>query len=254
MNPVLLIDGSSLAFLHGGKENYKETLRNHIASLLRRFKTDEFVIVLENSKTNFRNKVAKSNVYKGQRRTKKKKENVKKYLPYLRNVFQEIKENYHPITYLGIENDDAIATLATRMDNAVMVANDVDYNSVPGIVYNLRTNKVHYISYPGEISITAKGKIKATGLYQVYSQVLKGSTKENYKGLEGCGPVSTYKHLKDLSTEEEMQEKCIELFTERYGIEEGVSKLEEGFRLCWVITHNESIKTPKPIKFSELNL
>ena len=33
MNPILLIDGSSLAFLHAGKSNYKITLRNHLKTL-----------------------------------------------------------------------------------------------------------------------------------------------------------------------------------------------------------------------------
>ena len=81
--PILLIDGSSLAFLHGNKVNYPETIRSHVTGLCRRHNTSKFVIVLEKSNTNFRNKIAVSNKYKGQRRTEKSKQNIKNYLPYL---------------------------------------------------------------------------------------------------------------------------------------------------------------------------
>ena len=43
----LWIDGSSLAFIHGNKKNYKETIYNHIKTLTERFHTDDFNIILE---------------------------------------------------------------------------------------------------------------------------------------------------------------------------------------------------------------
>ena len=61
-----------------------------------------------------------------------------------------------------------------------------------------------------------------------------------------------YNHLKDLTTEKEMQDVCIKLFTDKYGLKEGLKKLKEGFKLCWVITNNDNIKTPQTIKFSKL--
>lgn len=249
----LLIDGSALAFIHGNKENYVESIYDHMRNLTERFQTDEFNIILENSKSNFRNAVSVSNVYKAQRRTQKKVDTIDSYLPYLKECFQDIRVRYQANTYLGIENDDAIGILATRLPNCVMIANDRDYYSIPGIYYNIKTNRTTVIQYPGEIKLI-DNKIYATGIYQVYAQVLKGSSKENYKGVEGIGEITTYDVLRDLKTEHEMVQVCTQLFVNRYGLNEGVKKLEEGFRLSWILQYNDSLITPKPIKFSEIKL
>ena len=252
LNPRLWIDGSSLAFLHGNKNDYQESIYSHIGNLTEKFRTDEFNIILEDNKSNFRNKVATSNVYKGHRRTEKKQKIIADYLPNLKQCFIEIKKHYSPVTYLNIENDDAIAILATRIKNSVMCGNDSDYYGIPGHYYNIKTNRSTFIQYPGEIKLI-KNKIFATGYFQTYSQLIKGSPKENYKGVEGMGAVKTFDALCNCKTEEEMKQVCTQLFVDRYGLKEGIIKLEEGFKLSWIITHNESLITPKPIKFSELN-
>lgn len=249
----LWIDSSSMAFIHGNKKNCRETIYEHLGSLCNQFQTDEFNFISEDSSTNFRNKVAVSNEYKGQRRTEAKKALIASYLPHLGDCFREINTTFKATTYLGVENDDVISVLATRVPNSIMCANDRDYLGTPGIYYNIKTNQTTVIRYPGKISLDKKGKIYATGYYQTYAQLLKGSPKENYKGVEGMGDVSTYDALKNLTTEEEMKQVCTQLFVDRYGIEEGIKKLEEGFRLSWILTHNMSLVTPKPIKFSELN-
>ena len=247
----LWIDGSSLAFIHGGKDDYKSSIYSHIKTLTEKFQTDEFNIILEDSKNNFRNNVCVSTEYKGQRRTTKNKDLIDGYLPNLKDCFHELRTQYEARTYLGVENDDVIAILATRVPNSIMIANDRDYYSVPGIYYNIKTNKTTVITYPGVIKLIEK-KIYATGYYQIYAQILKGSSKENYKGLEGYGDISVYNILKDLKTELEMITVCTRLFVERYGLIEGVKRFEEGFRLSWILIYNESLITPKPTKFSEL--
>jgi len=249
----LAIDSSSMAFIHGNKKNCRETIYEHLGSLCKQFQTDEFNFISEDSNSNFRNDIAVSHEYKGQRRTPEKKALIASYLPYLSDCFREINSTFKATTYLGVENDDVISILATRLNNVIMCANDRDYLATPGIYYNIKTNKTTVIRYPGKISLTSKNKIHATGYFQTYAQLLKGSPKENYKGVEGMGDVSTYDVLKNLTTEEEMKQVCTQLFVDRYGIEEGIKKLEEGFRLSWILTHNESLVTPKPIKFSELN-
>lgn len=251
LQPRLWIDGSSLVFLHGNKPNFDRTIYDHLFMLTEKFQTDYFNIILEDSKTNFRNNIATSDEYKGQRRTDKKVQIIAEYLPYLKDCFTEIKERYSPTTFLNVENDDAIAILHNRIPNSIIMGNDRDYLAIPGTYYNLKTNKTTVIQLPGRIELIDK-KLYATGYYQVYSQIIKGSTKDNYKGLGGFGDINTYNELKDLKTEEELKQRCLQLFVDRYGIEEGVTKLEEGFQLCWIITHNESLITPKPIMFSEI--
>ena len=83
----LWIDGSSLAFIHGGKEDYKSSIYSHIKTLTEKFQTDEFNIILEDSKNNFRNNVCVSTEYKGQRRTAKNKDLIDGYLPLTSQEF-----------------------------------------------------------------------------------------------------------------------------------------------------------------------
>jgi 5'-3' exonuclease len=251
-NPILLIDGSSLAFLHGNKENYKESLRSHIEVLLNKYNTKKYVLILENSKTNFRNKIATTNEYKGQRRTEKSISNIKQYLPYLSDVFKEIKESYNPVLYNNIENDDAIRILANRLKNVIICTNDKDMYCVYGRHHNLKSNKVLYIQKPGTIEFI-DNKIHATGLYNIYFKILKGSQKENYKGLPGYGDKKVFSLLKNLTTEEEMQDVCVEHFKLIYGIEYK-SKLNEGFRICWILEENNNLETPTIINYDLIKL
>ena len=80
-------------------------------------------------------------------------------------------------------------------------------------------------------------------LYNIYFKILKGSQKENYKGLPGYGDKKVYNLLKDLRTEEEMQELCIEHFKLIFG-KEYKKKLREGFRICWILEENDNLETP----------
>lgn len=249
---VLLIDGSSLAFLHGGKATYKEDLVKHIKALLKRFNTDLFLIVLENSKSNFRNDIAISKEYKGQRRTQKVKDNIDKYLPYLNQVFIEIKANYNPVTCFNVENDDVLAILAKTLPNVVIAGNDIDLLAIEGTHLNLKTNKMTVVQLPGTIDLI-DGKLKATGYYQTYAQIIKGSQKENYGGLAGYGDKKTYDLLKTCKTELEMQELCTKLFKQELG-DNWESKLKEGFRLCWVIQKNDSLVMPRIMSCNELTV
>jgi hypothetical protein len=249
----LAIDSSSMAFIHGNKENCRESIYEHLESLCKQFETDEFNFISEDRSSNFRNEVAVTNEYKGQRRTPEKEALIASYLPHLDDCFREINTTFKATTYLGVENDDVISILATRLPNLIMCANDVDYLATPGTYYNIKTNKATVIRYPGKLKLNGN-KVYATGYYQTYIQLLKGSPKENYKGIEGMGSVGAYDALKNLTTEDEMKQVCTQLFVDRYGLEDGIKKLEEGFRLSWILTHNASLVTPKPIKLSELNI
>lgn len=253
-NTRLWIDSSSMAYIHGNKEDCRQSIYDHLGTLCEKFKTTKFNFISEDSRTNFRNEVAVSNEYKGQRRTKKNVDLIKSYLPNLGLALNEINTTFRADTYYGVENDDVISILATRIPNSVMCANDRDYLATPGVYYNIKTNRVHAIQYPGSILLNEKKKIEAKGYYQIYSQLLKGSTKENYKGIEGMGDISVFNVLKDLKTETEMKQVCTQLFTDFYGIEEGIKKLEEGFKLSWILTHNSSLVTPNAIEFTDIKI
>lgn len=252
---LLIIDGSSLAFLHGNKSDYQKTIKEHIEGLLYKYNTDKYLIILESSTSNFRNKIAKTDEYKGHRRTEKVVTNLQSYLPFLSECFKEIKSKYKPVLYKNIENDDAISVLNYRLSNeynVIMCTNDKDMLVVRGTHHNLKTNKKQIVTHPGTIELV-DGKLKVTGLYNVYSKIIKGSTKENYKGLPGYGDKKVYSLLKDLKDEASMQKLCIEHFKLIYK-NEYFDKLSEGFRLCWLIENNDNIITPQIINYTKLQV
>ena len=47
-----------------------------------------------------------------------------------------------------------------------------------------------------------------------------------------------------------MQQLCIDIFYSVYGPISGKNKLEEGFRLCWLLTNNNTFKDPEIINYN----
>lgn len=247
---VLLIDGSAFVFLHANKPNYETTIREHVERLLDMYNTDSYVFFLEKSKSNFRNCIASTHIYKGHREANRDKTND--YLPYLSEVFEACHKAFNPIIYYGIENDDALSLTARLYDegddyNPIIVGDDSDLMSIEGVHYRMRRNEEITVTFPGSIYLVEKSKqkqLKATGLYSTYSKVLKGAAKENYKGLPGYGDKKVYSLLKDIDNEADMRKLCFDLFVKEFGYRHGVHRLNEGFRLCYLLKYNKNFTAP----------
>lgn len=249
---VLLVDGSAFVFLHANKPNYSDTIREHLSRLLEMYDTNKYVFFLEKSKSNFRNSIAVTQVYKGHREANREKTND--YLPYLSEVFKECYNAFNPIVYYGIENDDALSLTARIYNegtdyNPIIVGEDSDLLSIQGTHYRLRKNFEMTVSFPGTIEIVTnlkngQKKLLSTGIYATYSKILKGAVKENYKGLPGYGDTKVYSLLKDINTESEMRKLCFDLFVKEFGYRNGVARLNEGFRLCYLLRHNHNFTLP----------
>ena len=248
---VLLVDGSAFVFLHANKPNYNTTILDHLERLLNLFNTDKYVFFLEKSKSNFRHAIAVSNVYKGHREANRDK--TADYVPYLSEVFTACTKAFNPVIYYGVENDDALSLTAKLYNegsdyNPIIIGEDSDLLSIQATHFGLKTNIETTVDFPGIIDVITKSngtkKLFATGLYATYSKVLKGAAKENYKGLPGCGTIKVYALLKTLTTEAEMRELCFELFIKEFGYREGIKKLNEGFRLCYLLRENKNFILP----------
>lgn len=236
-----------MAHLHAGKATYSTTLRDHILRLCHDFNTPYVVISMEVSLSNFRHKYAVSKDYKGNR----DKAKMEKYLPYIRDVFKWSKIYLPAIIHGGIENDDVISLLGNKYgpdSNLVFIANDVDMLAVPGTHYNLRSCLITRVTLPGTIEYK-EGKCKATGHYNIWSKIIKGSPKENYPGIKGAGDRKAYELLKNCNTEEDMIQVTTEAFYTTYGIEKGKLLLEEGYSLCNLLRHNPSFVDPPVTDF-----
>lgn len=249
---VLLVDGSAFVFLHANKPNYNTTIHEHLARLLELYRTDKYVFFLEKSKSNFRNCVAITQAYKGQREANRAK--TDDYLPYLSEVFEACNNAFKPVIYYGVENDDALsltahAYLESGDYNPIVVGDDSDLLSIAGTHYRLKKNVEISVDKLGSIELVTnpknnQKKLVASGLYATYSKVIKGAAKENYKGLPGYGDTKVFSLLKDINTESDMRELCFNLFVKEFGYRQGVIRLDEGFRLCYLLKSNKYFTLP----------
>jgi len=172
-------------------------------------------------KGNFREQVATTAVYKGNRTSPKPE-----HLPALREHM--IKE-WGASVAEGQEADDAIAIEGTTLLNkCVIVSLDKDLDQVEGWHYNF-VKKVGYNITPEE------------GMYRFYKQILTGDSADNIIGIRGVGPVTADKLLSEATDEMEMYSICLEQYE---GNEERVI---ENARLLWLRRYEDELWQP-PMK------
>ena len=158
-------------------------------------------------KTNFRNDIAVTAPYKGNRKDVKKP----KHLPLLREYLQTA---WGASVSDGQEADDDIATRATELgDESIIVSIDKDFMQVPTWHYNFVKKVKKYVT-PEE------------GLRFFYKQVLTGDSADNIKGIYRVGEVTATKMLADAKTEEELYACCVEAM--------GAERVLENARLLWL--------------------
>jgi len=168
--------------------------------------TDDYELFLT-GKTNFRNEVAVTVPYKGNRKDVKKP----KHLPLLREYLQTA---WGASVSDGQEADDDIATRATELgDESIIVSIDKDFMQVPTWHYNFVKKVKKYVT-PEE------------GLRFFYKQILTGDNADNIKGIYRVGEVTATKMLADAKTEEELYACCVEAM--------GAERVLENARLLWL--------------------
>lgn len=150
--------------------------------------------------SNFRNDIAKTAKYKGNRTADKP-------------VHYHTLRTYLSLSWLaemseGIEADDMLAIRATELgDDSIIVSLDKDLDQVKGWHYNFVKRSLYYIS-------------EEEGLLNFYKQFLTGDTVDNIKGVHGIGPKKAQALLEG-KTEKEMWETVVELLGPERAIENG---------------------------------
>jgi hypothetical protein len=160
-------------------------------------------------KGNFRDTLAVTAPYKGQRTTEK---------PVHFQALRDHLVNSWGFTVVkGIEADDAvgIAAYAVAEDESIMVHIDKDLNQFRGWHYNYRKQQKYYVS-------------EFEGLVAFYTQILTGDRIDNILGLKGIGPVKAKKILADCTNETELYKAVLKAYD---GDEKRV--LENG-QLLWL--------------------
>jgi len=175
----------------------------------------EFYMFLT-GKANFRNEIAVTAPYKGNR-TKQKP----RFIPTIR---EHLIQNFEAVVSENEEADDAIAIKATEnRDNCLICSVDKDFLQVPGHHYNFVTNTYQTVS-------------DEEGMFNFYQQILTGDRVDNIIGLTGIGPVKSKKLLEGLS-EQEMYDKCVELY-------DSEERVIENARLLWLRREEGQIWSP----------
>lgn len=172
------------------------------------FPTEDDYHIYLTGNTNFRNDIAKTAPYKGQRKQERP--------DHLNTVRKHLVDNYHTTVSEGEEADDLIAIEATRVGEGAIIASiDKDFLQVPCKHFNFTKGSW--------ATVTEEG-----GLKFFYTQVLTGDTVDNIKGVPGIGPKKAEKILEWATTEQELYKACLDAY------EGNVELLLENARLLWL--------------------
>jgi len=182
----------------------------------------DYVVYLT-GKGNFRHDIAKSHVYKGNRKSVQKPR-------HLQTARDHMESKYQAIISQGEEADDLIAMEAARLDYKACVASiDKDMLQIPCWHFNIV--RADYIK------VEPFGGIKF-----FYKQILTGDRADNIVGLWKVGEVKASKILDGADTEEELWDRVIKAYD---GNEERVI---ENARLLWLRREEEEIWQPPRVR------
>ena len=182
----------------------------------------DYVVYLT-GKGNFRDNIAKSHPYKGNRKSVRKPR-------HLETARDHMESEYQAIISKGEEADDLIAKEAARLDYKACVASiDKDMLQIPCWHFNIVRGDY--------VNVEPFGGIKF-----FYTQILTGDTADNIVGLFRVGPVKAKKILEDAETEEDLWDCVVKAYD---GNQERVI---ENARLLWLRREEEEIWQPPRVR------
>jgi len=230
---VILIDGDMLVYRVGfacdeeSEDVAVQTLDNYLSEMVMDL-SDHYTksIVYLTGKGNFRDEVAVTQPYKGNRDNTRSPVHKK-----LLRDFMISEWNANVID--GMEADDAIAIKATELDhNAIICSLDKDFKQVPCSMYDY-TKKV----------LTAVKKDDA--MRWLYKQALMGDRVDNIPGIYGVGPKKADKIIDPCSTEWECYSTCL---THYWDNELDEDRLLESLSLLYLLrSHDDKYEKPSEV-------
>lgn len=215
----VLIDGDIIAYraAFATEKDFIEDAKKKVDILMNDI-LERTCIFIDNSsyevylsgRLNFRNKVAKTAVYKGNRTRPKPK-----HLGFCKDY---LTIEYGAITTDGEEADDAMAIRATDLGKDTIIASvDKDLLQIPCLHYNIVKQTFTEVS-------------ESEGKRSFYCQVLTGDSTDNIFGIYGIGPKKAEKLLKDCETDQEYWSTIVKAYEGDGGEERAI----ETARLVWL--------------------
>jgi hypothetical protein len=193
-----LIDADSLIYAVGFSSNDTEEpiavsrLEQTMTELCMDLDCDDYKGFLT-GKGNFRNDIAVTVPYKGQRVAEKP--------IHYQALRDHLVNSWGFEVVQGIEADDAvgIAAYAVPEDESIMVHIDKDLNQFRGWHYNYRKKEKYHVT-------------EFEGLKSFYTQILTGDRIDNIVGLKGIGPVKAKRILEECTNENELYQAVLKAY------------------------------------------
>ena len=160
-------------------------------------------------KTNFRNDIAVTHPYKGNRKDVVRPEHF--------DALRKHAERLGATVSVNEEADDTVAIESTKADYWIVHV-DKDLNQLPGWHYNPVKCEEYYVT-------------EEEGMYSFYLQLLTGDRTDNIVGLKGIGPVKAAKILGDSVSNKELHNKTIAAYLDAG---ETLDRVLENGRLLWL--------------------
>lgn len=213
-----------------------------INGVVERTDCDGFELFLS-AGSNYRNEIAVTNPYKGQR-----DKSTKPY--HWRTVGEILLSDYNAQMVHGAEADDALSIFARRDPaHTIIASRDKDLRIVPCYHFSWKCGEsqpeipVHKVAELGwcESRPYKSGgyKLVGEGLKFFYGQVLVGDAIDNYKGCPRVGPQAAAALLAGCSCEADLWEATYRTYVGKLGQEEGLRLLMENARLAWLLEDGE---------------
>lgn len=198
-------------------EEVNQRVTNKIEEICAEVYATEPPTIFFTGKTNFRNDVAKSKPYKGNRKGDKPH-----YLKYIRSF---LMANYDSELVEGLEADDLMAMRQTerlKFKDTIICTRDKDLRQVPGMHYGWECGKQpsfgpKWVDKHGTLELKGGKKLKGTGDMLLYAQMLIGDQTDFIGGVRGYGDIKTYEALKDCTDEPSLFDVVDRVYREVYG-------------------------------------
>jgi hypothetical protein len=219
-----LIDADSLCYAVGFSSNDAEEpiaiarLEETMTELCMELDCEDYKGFLT-GKGNFRDAIAVTVPYKGQRVSEKP--------IHLQALRCHLVTSWGFTVVQGIEADDAvgIAAYAVPEDETIMVHIDKDLNQFRGWHYNYRNKEKYYVT-------------EFEGLTAFYTQILTGDRIDNIIGLKGIGPVKAKRILAECTNESELYQAVLKAY------EGDQQRVLENAQLLWLQRSPNQVWTP----------